>query len=180
MRNSAALATIVVGFATATVLASEAAPARAVLTQRPGPLCMAQQACPPETVGVLQIADYGDAAAPIYGFSFGATNTGSAAPGGGGGAGKVSFSDLSVTKLPDTLSAQLLLDTATGRHLKLVEITLKRGSAVDATYRLTDVIVTAFQTSPAIEQISFSFAKIEVTVGGRVACFDVLTNASCS
>lgn len=81
--------------------------------------------------------------------------------------------------MPDAISAQLLQDVATGRHLKSVEITLRRGNTVEAVYRLTDVVIVSFQTSPELENVSFVFSRIEFTVGSRTVCFDVAANAGC-
>lgn len=172
----AALALAVAGAAAA--VAADTGSERAN-TMRQSPVCQAQQPCAPQAVGTLSIPEYPTQTTPVYGFTFGATNTISSVPGGGGGAGRVSFSELSVTKLPDAISAALLQDVATGRHLKYLEITLKRGNTVDAVYRLTDVVVVSFQTSPELESVSFVFSRIEFTVGNRTVCFDVATNASC-
>lgn len=162
----------------ATAVAADTGRERAsTITQ--SPVCQAQQPCAPQAVGTLSIPEYPTQITPIYGFTFGATNTISTGTGGGGGAGRVSFSELSVAKLPDAISASLLQDVATGRHLKYVEITVKRGNTVDAVYRLTDVVVVSFQTSPELENVSFVFSRIEFTVGNRTVCFDVATNTSC-
>jgi type VI secretion system secreted protein Hcp len=165
---------VAVALAGATAIANDTIVPRKAAPQ----VCQAQQACAPQAVGTLTIAEYPTQTAQIYGFSFGATNSTTSGTGSGGGAGKVTFSDLSLAKLPDGMSALLLQDVATGRHLKSVEITLKRGSGTE-TYRLTDVVAVSFQTSPETESVSFAFSRIELTVGGRTACFDVVTNTGC-
>ena len=43
---------------------------------------------------------------PIYGFSWGASNSGGTFGGGGAGAGKVTFTDVSFTKRADAISPE--------------------------------------------------------------------------
>ena len=59
----------------------------------------------------------------VESFSFGATQTGTSGA-GGGGAGKVKIQDLMITKYLDKSSSKLFLATATGEHLKKVELVL--------------------------------------------------------
>lgn len=144
----------------------------------PPGLCTAQQSCPPLAVGMLQIADYGDASTPIYGFSFEVKGGPEPGGGGGGGAGKAEFSDFGVTRFTDALSPLLLRDVATGRHLKVVTIVVKQGSS-DSTYRLSDVVVSRLNSGPELEEVRFVYSRIEFTAAGRNFCFDLAANASC-
>ena len=107
----------------------------------------------------------------ILSWSFGMSNTGSLATGGGGGAGKVTFQDLSLTKFADKASPVLMLSTANGKHYRQAILTLERsGERPFVYYRVTmeDVIVTSFQTggsaseSRPTESVSFVFAKVKV------------------
>jgi type VI secretion system (T6SS) effector Hcp len=145
----------------------------------PPGLCSAQQSCPPLAVGTLQIVDYGDAFTPIYGFRFEVTNSTPAGGGSGGGTGKAEFSDFGVTRLTDVLSPRLLLDAASGRHLKVVNIVLNQGGSSDSSYRLTNVSISRVNSGPELEEIAFTYSRIEFTVGGRQVCYDLAANVSC-
>jgi len=107
----------------------------------------------------------------ILSWSFGLSNTGSIAAGGGGGAGKVTFQDLSVTKFADKATPVLMLSTANGKHYRQAILTLERSAERPFVYyRITmeDVIVTSVQTggsaseSRPTESVSFNFAKVKV------------------
>lgn len=105
----------------------------------------------------------------IQSFSWGATNSGSVAgPGGGAGAGKVSFSDFSFSKLQDKASPLLLQYVASGKPI--ARVTLYGVSAgkerVDyMTLTLSDVLISSFQTagssgSGPMDSVSLNFAKM--------------------
>jgi type VI secretion system secreted protein Hcp len=53
----------------------------------------------------------------VMSFSWGASNPGSFATGGGGGAGKVSFSDISFMSQVNKSSPELMTACATGKHI---------------------------------------------------------------
>jgi type VI protein secretion system component Hcp len=147
-------------------------------------------ATPPMTLtGTLFIDDndFGPAT-PILAFSLGATNSGTVF-GGGGGAGKVDFSNFNLTKLLDGYSLPLLQKTATGEHLKQVRIELfDHGAATPfATYRLADVTVVAsnFGGAPTgvSENVSLQFSRIDSTIvldgNTFTSCYDVKANKNC-
>jgi len=108
----------------------------------------------------------------IESFSWGATQTGTFAGGGGAGAGKVQFQDIHFTTNVSKASPQLFLRCATGEHLKLATITLRKssegGSGVEF-YKLTlsDVLVSSYQSggssgsSVPVDQFSLNFTKVE-------------------
>ena len=125
---------------------------------------------------------------PIFSFTLGATNSVSAS-GAGGGAGKVSFANLVVSKMLDGDSVPLLQAAATGQVLRsLVIEVLDAGGTPFATYTFEDVVVTSnvigASTSTVNEQDAFDFRKItsDVTIGGQTfhSCFDIKALASCS
>ena len=103
---------------------------------------------------------------------------GTHATGGGGGAGKVSVHDLSITKEVDKASPKLSLACATGTHFKKVTITLRKAGKTYLTYNLTDVLISSVQVSGSgggqavpLESISLNFTKIALQysqVGPRV------------
>ena len=115
--------------------------------------------------------------------------------GGGGGAGKATFRPITFVKMVDSTSPVLVLDAASGRHLRKVSFTFSKSgggtSAVLETITLSDVVIThvsqdvgdigspaKFSTTP-LEAVSLSYAKIEIVSGGQGACFDILGNATC-
>jgi type VI secretion system secreted protein Hcp len=106
----------------------------------------------------------------IESWSFGASNPVSVGSGGGHGAGKVSFSDLSVMKHIDAASTDLLKMCATGEHIKVAKLTARRAGARAEDYlRYTFHDVTCTSTthsgSPTdapTESVTFSYDKIEM------------------
>lgn len=122
----------------------------------------------PEIPGEAQAEDHKDEI-EIYSFSLGAVNTGSTHT-GGGGAGKVSFSDISFTKPLDKASPLLYLDCAKGRHFPKVFLYVRKSGERPTDYyviTLSDVLISSFQTSGAAggdrptESLSLNFTKIE-------------------
>lgn len=103
----------------------------------------------------------------ILAFKIGATQGGTVAF-GGGGAGKVSFQDLSISKRIDRSSVVLNRACTTGQHIKQVVLSCAlKGGMQQEFYRITlsDVLVTAARvggdnTGP-VEEFSFNYAKIE-------------------
>jgi len=146
---------------------------------------------PAPTVAMTMKVDgmNGNNPTPIKAFSIGATNTSDLSSGGGGGAGKVDFQNLNVSKLLDGMSVPLLSAAATGKHIKDVTIDVFEagGSTPFATYVFQDALVTSdllgSSQNALSEQVSFNFAKItsDITVGGITfhSCFDLKANATC-
>jgi len=132
----------------------------------------------------------------IDSFSWGATQTGVSASGGGGGAGKVSFQDLHITKPTDTSSAVLFQKCATGEHFQKAHIEVRKArdaagepSSVFLKFDLEDVLVSSFEFAGAsggsdrpAEEVSLNFAKVTFEYDapdGEVDTFawDVATNS---
>jgi type VI secretion system secreted protein Hcp len=129
-------------------------------------------------------------------FSWGAQQTGTAAHGGGAGAGKVAMQDFHITKQVDKASPKLMLACADGEHLKQAVITCRKAGKDQQEFlkiTLTDVLVSSYQMggTPAgstipMEQVSLNYSKIEKeykeqksdgTLGGTVkAGWDVKAN----
>jgi len=146
-----------------------------------GEACQVPAVQAPSPVG--QISIDGGTPSPIYGFTFGAANSGTTTSGGGSGAGKVSFSDVVVTKNADALSTELLRFVSTGTHRMVAEVQLYQfgTTTVQSTYELADVIITGFQAGGGgAESVQLNFRRITVASGGSSFCWDVATNASCS
>jgi type VI secretion system secreted protein Hcp len=104
----------------------------------------------------------------IYSFSFGATQTGGTT--GGGGAGKVVFSDISFTKPLDKSSPQLYLHCAQGKHIPTAILYGRKAGERPTDYyiiKLSDVLISSVSTSGAsggdrpTESLSLNFSKIE-------------------
>jgi type VI secretion system secreted protein Hcp len=123
-------------------------------------------------------------------FSWGATNAGSMAVGGGGGAGRVKFQDFTFMKPVDTASPKLMLACANGEHIKSATLVCRKAGKEQQEYlkyTFTDLLVSKFflggtDVMPA-EEVSINYSKIEMeykvqkadgTLGGAVkAHYDV-------
>jgi type VI secretion system secreted protein Hcp len=94
------------------------------------------------------------------------------AGGGGAGAGKVAMQDFHFTTLVNKASPRLFLACAKGEHFKTAMLTVRRagGSPMDfLTWRLTDVLVSGYQTAGElaggampVDHVSLGFGKVEV------------------
>jgi type VI secretion system secreted protein Hcp len=134
----------------------------------------------------------------ILSYSWGATNSGTMQQGGGGGRGKVSVHDFSITKKVDKATPKLFLACATGEHIPEAKLTVRKAGGEQQeflTVKMSDLLVSSYQTGGAssdpvpTDQVSFNFAKIEIeyrqqrdegTVGGtESACWDVRRNQRC-
>ena len=115
----------------------------------------------------------------IESFSWGVSNSGVRSSGGGGGAGKVSFSDISVTKLVDKSSPLLFKRAATGQHIKKAVLFVRKSGGDQQEYMkitLSDLIVSSFKTAPdkssnsvPLETVSMNFSKIEFSYSPQKA-----------
>jgi type VI secretion system secreted protein Hcp len=108
----------------------------------------------------------------IESFSWGATQSGTFAAGGGGGAGKVSMQDFHFTMGVNKASPALFLSCAQGDHIKNATLTCRKAGKEQQEFMkvtMSDVLVSSFQTGGSgggdvvpTDQISLNFAKIEV------------------
>jgi type VI secretion system secreted protein Hcp len=105
----------------------------------------------------------------VLSFSWGVTNSG-AITGGGGGAGRATFQDLSIVHHIDKASPQLLQACATGMHLKDATITHRKAGKGQGEYlivKMNDVIITGVvhggtaNDPPGSETVSLVFAKVD-------------------
>src|SRR5262245_50008364 len=107
----------------------------------------------------------------IMSFSWGATQSGTFAFGGGGGAGKVSMQDFHFTMYDNKASPALFLACATGEHLKSAILTCRKAGKEQQEFlkvTMSDCLVSSFQTGGSAggnviptDQVSLNFAKIE-------------------
>ena len=107
----------------------------------------------------------------VAAWSLGVTNSGSTHSGGGGGAGRATFTDLAVTKLLDKASPALMLAVATGRHLRSGRLTVTGVGPRPLEYLvvdLEDVRVTSCLLADAAdperpaENVALAYGKIHV------------------
>lgn len=120
----------------------------------------------------------------LQSWSFGQSNSGTFASGGGGGAGKVSMQDFNFVKHTDKASPKLFQACANGEHIKSAVLTCRKAGTVPQEYmKVTffDFLVSSFNFSGTdlepVESISFNFAGIRMeyreqkadgTLGGKV------------
>jgi type VI secretion system secreted protein Hcp len=105
----------------------------------------------------------------VLSYSWGVTNTGSIPGGGGGGAGRATFQDLSIVHKIDKASPKLLQACATGEHLKEATITFRKAGKGQHDFliiKMNDVIITGVvQSAPSSEAgsetVSLEFAKVD-------------------
>ncbi len=65
----------------------------------------------------------------LLSWALGVSNAGSAHVGGGAGAGKASFTDLSITKVTDLATPALLQATSSGKHIARATLTVRSPGA---------------------------------------------------
>jgi type VI secretion system secreted protein Hcp len=108
----------------------------------------------------------------VLSWSFGASQSGSMAMGGGAGAGKVVMQDFHFTKSVDKSSPKLFEALATGKHLKEAKLVLRSAGGSQVEYlviTLSDVLVSSYSTGGSsgedrpIESISLNFAQIKMS-----------------
>ena len=107
----------------------------------------------------------------LLAWSWGMSQSGSMHTGGGGGAGKVSVQDISITKYIDRSSPNLMNTCCTGKHYKEAKITVRKAGDTPVEYyiiTMEDVLVTSISTGGSggedrlTENISLNFAKVKV------------------
>jgi type VI secretion system secreted protein Hcp len=109
----------------------------------------------------------------LVSWSWGETNSGSHAVGGGGGAGQVAMQDFSFQMVVNKASPELFLKCATGKHIDEATLTCREAGGKQQEYlkiKFTDFLVSSYQVGPSgnpdqikpVENITFNFAKIQV------------------
>ncbi len=106
----------------------------------------------------------------VLSWSLGSQQTGTQSMGGGGGAGKVHYSDLTFSMYVNKSSPKLLLACSTGDHIKSAVLVARKAGGEQQEYMtvtLSDVLVTSYSTGGSgggelpVESISLNFGKIE-------------------
>ena len=107
----------------------------------------------------------------VLSWSWGVSQSGTIAHGGGGGAGKASFHDFSFTHDVDRASPALMRACATGEHIKDATITVRKAGKGQQEYlviKMTDVLVTSVSMSVSaegdapVESVALAFAKVDL------------------
>jgi type VI secretion system secreted protein Hcp len=107
----------------------------------------------------------------VLSWSWGVSQSGTVGHGGGGGAGKASFRDLTFTHHVDKASPLLMKACATGQHVRDATITVRKAGQGQLEYlvvTMTDVLVTSVSTSVSaegdltIEDVALAFAKVDL------------------
>jgi type VI secretion system secreted protein Hcp len=105
----------------------------------------------------------------VLSWSWGVSQTGVMSHGGGGGAGKANFSDLSFVHQLDKASPVLMAACATGEHIKegtLISRKAGKGQQEYLIVKMNDILITSVQPSGSnehpMESVSMQFAKINV------------------
>lgn len=110
----------------------------------------------------------------VLAWSWGMSQSGTTHMGGGGGAGKVSVNDISITKYVDKSSPNVMLACCNGKHYKQALLTVRKAGEKPLEYiKLTmkEVIVSSVSTGGSggedrlTENLTLNFAeyKIEYT-----------------
>jgi len=107
----------------------------------------------------------------VQSYSFGLTQAGTFAFGGGGGAGKAQFQDISFAARVSKASPMLFLKCANGQHLPGATLSARKAGERPLEFlqiKLNDVIITSYQNggssgsdSLPVDQFSINYAKIE-------------------
>ena len=105
----------------------------------------------------------------VESWSWGLSQSGGLSQGGGGGAGKVTFNNLSFTHHVDRATPLLMRACATGEHIKDATITVRRAGRGTVDYlvvTMSDVLVRSVSTGVgedgAVEVVELAFAKVDL------------------
>jgi type VI secretion system secreted protein Hcp len=108
----------------------------------------------------------------VLSFSFGVSQAGGAPTGGGGGAGKASFTDFHFTARTQKSSPRLFVACAAGEHFKKAVLALRKAGGKQQDYitiTFSEVRITSYQAAGAAEaddgpldQVSLGYGKIAI------------------
>lgn len=114
----------------------------------------------------------------VLAFSWGLSNAGTFHMGGGGGAGKANFQDISVTKYIDNASAVLMLYCANGDHFASAELIVRKAGKDPLEYykiKMNKVLITSVSTGGSggedrlTENVSLNFESVELAYSKQLA-----------
>ena len=105
----------------------------------------------------------------VLSWSWGVSQTGTMSVGGGGGAGKANFSDISFMHNLDKASPVLMKACATGEHIKEGLLTARKAGKGQQDYlivKLKDILITSVQPSGSsehpVESVSMQYSHIDL------------------
>ena len=107
----------------------------------------------------------------LLSWSWGVTQSGTMAHGGGGGEGKANFNDFNFTHHIDKASPVLMKACATGEHIKEATITVRKAGKGQQEFliiKMADIIITGVAPSGAgdgaatAEHVALQFAKVDL------------------
>jgi type VI secretion system secreted protein Hcp len=107
----------------------------------------------------------------LLAWSWGMSNSGTFHQGAGGGAGKASFQDISVTKYIDLASPNLMLFCANGKHITKGTLTVRKAGENPLEYlkiSVDNILVTSYSTGGSggedrlTENVTLNFAGVKV------------------
>ena len=106
----------------------------------------------------------------ILAWSWGMSQSGTTHMGGGGGAGKANFQDLSFTKYVDSASSALMVALAKGSHIPEVKLLVRKAGEGQQKYihiTLKEVLVSSVSTGGSggedrlTESVTLNFAQVK-------------------
>jgi type VI secretion system secreted protein Hcp len=113
----------------------------------------------------------------VLAWSWGGSQSGTTHTGGGGGAGKVSINDLSITKWLEKSSPVLLGYLCKGQHIPECLLTVRKaGGAAPVEYvkiKMIDCIITSLSTGGSggedrlTENVTINFARFQLDYSGQ-------------
>ncbi|OYP35794.1 Hcp family type VI secretion system effector [Rhodopirellula sp. MGV] len=108
----------------------------------------------------------------LLAWSWGMSQSGSFHVGGGGGAGKANFQDISVTKWIDNSSPILMIYCANGDHFPSAKLTVRKAGKKPLEYLvidMKDVLITSVSTGGSggedrlTENVTLNFRQVKVS-----------------
>ena len=131
----------------------------------------------------------------ILSWSWGCSQSGGMAYGGGGGAGKVSMQDFHFTMRCNKATPHLIFACASGKHIPKALLTVRKAGGKQEEflkYSFTDLLISSYQTGGSdgmdvpTESVSFNYTKVQVEYkeqdakgglsGGAVKFWDLKEN----
>jgi type VI secretion system secreted protein Hcp len=106
----------------------------------------------------------------VMAWSWGMTQSGTTHMGGGGGSGKVSVKNLSITKHIDSASTNLMLACCNGKHYETALLTVRKAGENPVEYlkiTMNEVLVASVSTGGSggeeklTENVTLNFAKVK-------------------
>ncbi|EHR70515.1 hemolysin-coregulated protein (uncharacterized) [Burkholderiales bacterium JOSHI_001] len=107
----------------------------------------------------------------VLAFSWGLTQHGIGHVGGGSGAGKVQFQDLSFTHYVDKATTDLMFSCASGKHIKTATLIARKAGGKPLEYIkivMNDILVSSVSTGGSggeerqTENVTLNFAEVKV------------------